>query len=533
MSYYKDLREYIGVLDQKNLLWRIKSAVRKETELMPVVRWQFRGLPEEKRRAFLFENVTDQRGKTYDIPVLVGAFASSTDIYALGLMCEAEEIGDKWTRARSNPISPKLIKEGPVQEVVHVGQELKDLGLEEFPVPVSCPGFCGLVRFTDSHFFSRDPETSIRNVGCYSGYILGRDRMAVGLGPTQHLAIHLRKAKEKGQPLPVALVCGAVPAVAIASGTDLPYEVDELATAGGLAGQTIEVVKCKTVDLEVPATAEIVIEGEISTTVMESCPGAFGEFTGYMGEPHERPLFKVSCVTHRRHPILTAIIQEMPPNEGNKIKEIGTCFNLQRFLKNNCNLPGILEVALHESSGSSQYCVIQLRKRHPSDVWKTLHAAVSYDASLGKIFVAVDDDIDPRDADSVNWALSFRMQPHRDIEIAKGKVGLHDPSVAPPGSPIKERNYPGTCGVSALLIDATRKWDYPPLSLPKQEYMERAREIWKAEGLPELKPKVPWFGYNLGHWPAERQKAAEFVIRGEVLKLGEMTCQELDEFHMD
>jgi 4-hydroxy-3-polyprenylbenzoate decarboxylase len=533
MNYYKDLREYINALDKNGFLWRIKSPVKKETELMPVVRWQFRGLEEEKRRAFLFENVTDQKGRKYDIPVLVGALASSTDIFAMGLMCQPKQIYDKWTQARLHPIPPKLVQVGSVQEVVHVGKELTDLGLEEFPIPVSCPGFSGLVRFTDSHFFSKDPETGIQNIGCYSGYVLTRDRMMVGIGPTQHMAIHLRKAHEKVEPLPVALVTGMVPAIAFVSGTNLPYGVDELTVAGGLAGEAIEVVKCKTVDLEVPAAAEIVIEGRISTTVMARCSGSFGEFTGYMGEPHVRPIFDISCITHRKNPIFTAIIQEMPPNEGNKIKEIGSSYNLLRFLQHDCNIPGILDVALHESSGSSQYCVIQLKKRHPSEVWQALNAAVSYDASLGKIFVAVDDDINPRDADSVNWALSFRMQPHRDTRIIMGKVGLLDPSVAPPGSSRKEHFYPEPSGVSALLIDATRKWDYPPISLPKREYMERAREIWETEGLPELEPKVPWFGYSLGYWPDECQEAAELVERGEVLTLGERTCQEIKEFQMD
>ena len=117
MAYYKSLREYIEALDKNALLWRIKSTVKKETELMPVVRWQYRGLGEEQRRAFLFENVTDVKGRRYDIPVLVGALASSADMYALGLMCKPEEIGDKWSQALVKPIPPKLVKEGaPIKD---------------------------------------------------------------------------------------------------------------------------------------------------------------------------------------------------------------------------------------------------------------------------------------------------------------------------------------------------------------------------------------------------------------------------------
>ena len=92
---------------------------------------------------------------------------------------------------------------------------------------------------------------------------------------------------------------------------------------------------------------------------------------------------------------------------------------------------------------------------------------------------------------------------------------------APPGGDKKESSWPPPRGASALLIDATRKWDYPPVALPKREYMERARQLWEAEGLPELHPRVPWFGYPLGYWPDEYQEASEYALRGEVLKLGD------------
>ena len=533
MSYYKDLREYIKVLEEHELLWRIKSSVKKETELAPVVRWQFRGLPEERRKAFLFENVTDTAGRKYDIPVLVGALAGSTNIYAMGMACRPKEIAQKWTQAQLNPIPPKVVREGPAHEVIHRGKEISDLGLEEFPFPIDTPGFDGMIRTTATHFFSKDPETGVVNIGNYSGFINARDRIVVGLGSGQHLTTHLRKAKERGQSLPAALVVGAVPAVAYVSVAKVPYGSDELAIACGLAGEPIDVVKCKTVDIEVPAASEIVIEGEISTTVMERITGSFGEYCGYMAEVEYYPVFHVSCITHRKNPIFMTLLSQMPPSESSKIRQIAYENNLYKFLKHDCDITGILDVAFHQSSGSWQYCVIQLKKGYPAEAWQALNCTVGYSASLGKIIIAVDEDIDPRDPDSVNWALSFRMQPHRDTRITMGKIGMLDQSTAPPGSPLKESQYPAPSGGSALLIDATRKWDYPPVALPKREYMERAREIWKAEGLPELEPKVPWFGYHLGYWPDEYQEAAEFNLQGEILKLGEKTLKEQREFCLE
>jgi 4-hydroxy-3-polyprenylbenzoate decarboxylase len=533
MSYYKDLNEYIETLEKHNLLWRIKSPVKKETELAPLVRWQFRGLTEDKRKAFLFENVTDRTGKKYDMPVLVAALAGSTSIYAVGMCCQPQEIGQKWTQALLNPISPKIVKDGAAQEVVHSGKDLKDLGLEAFPFPIDTPGFDGILRSTASFFFTKDPETGAVNIGCYSGFIQARDRIIIGLARGQHMITHLQKAKEKGQSLPAALVVGAVPAIGYVAVAKVPYGKDELAVAGGLAGEPIEVVKCKTVDIDVPATSEIVIEGTISTEVVEATTGSFGEYSGYMAETEWDAVFTVSCITHRKKPVLMTILSEMPPSESSKLRQIASESNLYKFLKYDCGISGILAVALHESSGSRQYCVIQLKKRHPSEAWQALNATVGYAAGMGKIIIAVDEDIDPRDPDSVNWALGFRMQPHRDTRITMGKIGVLDPSTAPPGSTQKESYYPSPSGASALLIDATRKWDYAPVSLPKREYMERAREIWESEGLPELHPKVPWFGYPLGHWPDEYKEAAEYNLRGEIFKLGEKKLKQQREFNVD
>ncbi len=124
MSYYKSLSEYVQVLEREGLLIRIKKAINKDTEMHPLVRWQFRGLEEEQRKAFLFENIYDAKGKQYDIPVLIGGLAASQRIYALGLMCKESEVEEIWSQALEKPIDPVLVKEGPVQEVVWQGEEL-------------------------------------------------------------------------------------------------------------------------------------------------------------------------------------------------------------------------------------------------------------------------------------------------------------------------------------------------------------------------------------------------------------------------
>lgn len=523
MPYFKDLREYINLLDEKGLLWRIKSPIKRETELMPLVRWQFRGLPEEQRKAFLFENVVDRKGKKFNVPVLVGGLAASRQIYTLGLGCSRqEEIGERWTQAQLHPIPPKLVKKGPVQEVIMKGEELEKVGLERFPFPVNTPGFGGVMRTTASHWFSKDPETGARNIGNYAGHVSTRNKMSIGLGRTQHLATHLIKAKKLGKPLEAALVVGVPPVFAYVSVAKIPYGVDELAVACGLAGEPLEVVKCQTVDIEVPANAEIVIEGKFSIEYMEPHTGSFGEYCGYMAEAHDCPVFELTCITHRKNPIFTSIASQMPPSESSKIRQIAYEQNLFKFLKYDCNNPSVLDVAFHETSGSWAFCVIQMAKTHNSQAWQALNGAAGYEAGIGKVFITVDEDIDPHDPESVIWALSFRMQPHRDSRITEGKVGVLDPSTAPPASPREEAVYPRPTGASALLIDATRKWPFPAVALPKKEYMEKAREIWEREGLPPLKPRKPWHGYTLGYWPESYERAAQANLKGmeEMFKLG-------------
>jgi UbiD family decarboxylase len=530
LPYYKDLREYIEELEGRKLLWRIKTPINKETELMPLVRWQFRGLEEEQRRAFLFENVTSLNGRRYEIPVLVGALGSSTEIYTAAMRCNPDQIIERWDQAQKNPIPAKIVASGPVQEEIHTGKDLLAEGLDEFPFTIDVPGFDGLIRTTASHIFTKDPETGIVNIGNYSGHVHARDRMTIAMGPDQHIAMHLDKARKLGKPLEAAIVIGVAPAIALVSVVKVPYGRDELSVAGGLAGEAIEVVKCQTVGLEVPATAEIVIEGLVDTDYREFMTGSFGEYTGYMAETFPCPVFNITAITHRKKPIFSTIISQMPPSESSKIKQIALRSILRRFLRESCNLPNVLDVACYESSGTVAFRVIQLKKNHNSEAWQALYALSSREAGHLKCIVAVDEDIDPHDAESVIWAISYRMQPEHDVKVVPGKIGILDPSTAPLGSSIEEARYPMPNGASVLLINATRKWDYPPVALPKQEYMEKAREIWEAEGLPALKPRKPWYGYSLGYWPEHYQKAAELNLEGKIYELGEGTAKDRKKF---
>ena len=154
---YKDLHAHLQTLEEKGLLIRVAREINKDTELHPLVRWQYRGgIPEKDRKAFLFENVVDAKGKKYDIPVAVGALAANPEIYCLGIGCKPEEIGQVWESALKNQIPSKLVENAPVQEVVVMGDDLnaEGNGTDRFPIPISPPGFDNAPYSTCSHWFA-------------------------------------------------------------------------------------------------------------------------------------------------------------------------------------------------------------------------------------------------------------------------------------------------------------------------------------------------------------------------------------------
>ena len=233
-KHFKDIREHLAALEQAGKLVKITRAINKDTELMPLVRWQFRGLPESQRKAFLFTNVVDVTGRKYDMPVAVGCLAASREIYALGLNCAIDQIPQKWMEAEKNPIEPDLVESGPVQEVVHIGEDLMShQGLGEFPLPISTPGFDNGPYTTSSHWFTRDPETKILK----HRQLSRADQKSAAHGHSaifeNHGGIHWGKCRDKGIPLEAALVVGAPPAVAYTAPARVPYGKSELAVAGG------------------------------------------------------------------------------------------------------------------------------------------------------------------------------------------------------------------------------------------------------------------------------------------------------------
>lgn len=516
MTYpHNDLRDHLEALDRAGLLVRVTEPIDKDTELVPLVRLQFRGLPESERRAFLFEDVRDARGRRFDATVAIATFAASQAVYATALGTDIDGIGAAWQRALGAPIEPNHVSEAASQEVTYVGAEALDAmgGIDAFPHPISTPGFDNAPFLTAPCWVTRDPETGEYNVGVYRGMIKGARRIGLQMDtPSQHISVHLAKARRMGKPLEAAVIVGAVPALALASVQKVPYGMSEYSVAGGLMGRPLDVVRALTVDLDVPARAELVIEGRIDPDHLEP-EGPFGEASGYMGPRTMSPVLEVTAITHRRRPVVQAFISEFPPSESTLMRRIGFGQVYRRFLQQACNINSVQDVTFYEPATCNMMFVIRMRNPSPGQAWQALNAAAGYEPSMGKIIVAVNDDVDPNDLEAVVWALSFRTQPERDVRIIGNRLPRLDPSEP------QDNRYPEATA-SAMLIDATRSRPYPPVSLPSQPFMEQAMQRWRSLGLPDLQLKEPWFGYELGAWSDESRAEAALAVLGRYLETG-------------
>lgn len=508
---YNDLRDYLAHLESADLLHRITGPIDKNRELVPLVRLQFRGLPAEQRKAFLFENVVSQDNGRFDGSVVIASFAASPEIYrhAVGAS-DIAEIPKVWGRAFGNPLPPIVVETGPCKENVLVGDALDGTaGVDGFPHPISTPGFDPAPFLTAGCWVTRDVEDGSYNVGTYRGMIKGPRTVGLQMDtPSQHIAIHLAKARNAGRRLEVAIVVGVVPAVALASVQKLPYGVSEYTVAGGLMGRPLEVVPAETVDLMVPAHAELVIEGTIDPTMLYP-EGPFGEASGYLGPRTMSPVVDVTCITHRSDPVVQAFISEFPPSESTLMRKIGFESVYLRFLRESCNIASVRRVVFYEAASCNPFIVIQLANPTAGQSWQAMYAAAGYEPSMGKFIVAVDDDVNAEDLGALLWAISYHTQPARDFHILPGRVPRLDPAVTGEGAV-----------ASTMLIDATRSHPYPPTSLPAREYMEGAQELWRSLGLPALDLEPPWFGSEYGGWTDENRLEAEVATQAKYLETG-------------
>ena len=473
------IRSYLTGLERDGLFKWLQKEVDKDWEIGAVTRLLFSGVSDQDRFGIGFSNIRGYPG----MRVVVGVIGGSKRILSRAFGVESD-VRARWSEAQTRPIAPKLVAHGPCKENIIKGNDVNVLKL---PAPVWSPGKDAGPYLTPL-WITQDPSGESKNVGMYRAQVKGCNKLGIQWGRPdyQHAAQHLRAWEKTGTPMPAALVMGCEPSIYLAGVAKVPYGVDELALAGAVSGEPIEVVLCETNELKVPASAEIVIEGEFLLGITEP-EGPFGEFTGYMtSSPRGEPVFKVNCITHRSEPILQAMLSQMPPSESSVCRQVISEGAVGYHLRQELKMPGIFDVHLPQSGGSAAQLWISAKKPHQS---YPLQLAMAVWSKFGfynfKWIIVTDEDVNIRDAFAREWTLAFRVRPESDIHITPVVAAMTlDPSATTdPDLPSRDRTS------AKLFIDATKKYaGFPEIAVPAAQYLEQAAEKWNEYGLGPLDP---------------------------------------------
>ena len=406
-----------------------------------------------RRPVLVFENVRGSR-----FPVLTNLHASRSRL-ALAMSCAPEELLRTYLRAMEKPIPPRVTPTGPVKDVILTGDQVN---LYELPQIVHHEGDAG-PYLTAAISFAKDPTSETWNCAYNRLMVKGRDTTSIHLTAGKHLWEFQRIAESRGEALPVAFAIGVHPAIALGALAIGSIDEDERAIMGALLGEPLEIVRCETSDVLVPAHAELVIEAEILPTA-RTAEGPFGEFTGYSLGEREREVMKVRAVTHRRgayfqditvahldHLLLSTI-----PMEANLYRAVRAMVPSVKAVR----VPGPFT------------CYVSIEQRLPGQAKNAILSVLGADLYMKRV-VVVDQDVDVFDDRQVNWAIATRCQPDRDITIVTHARGSDlDPST-------KEDGYTAKWGV-----DATAK---PSLAAYTPRHRVPA-EVWQRLSLKDLLP---------------------------------------------
>lgn len=480
---YSDLRDFIAALEKKKELRRIPFEVDPNLEITEFAdRAVKSGGP-----ALLFE-----KPKGSNIPVLINSFASARKMEIALEVDSVEEVAGRISEylemrmpegllgklkmlpklAEMGAFFPKIVSNGPCKEVVR----RENFSLDEYPVLRCWPQDGG--RFiTLPMVFSRNPDTGKRNCGCYRLQVF--DERTTGMHWQTHKqgAEHYRRLLKEGKQkrMDVAVALGSDPATMYSAILPLPPDLDEMMIAGFLRGKPVEMVKCETSDLEVPANSEIVLEGYVELGELRT-EGPFGDHTGFYSLEDEYPVFHVTCVTQRKHPIYATTIVGPPPMEdfymGKAIERI--FLPLMRL-----QLPEIRDICMPAEGIFHNLILVSIRKSYPLHARKVMHAIWGLgQAMFSKCIVVVDEDVDVQNVSEVAWKALNNIDPERDIQFVLGPVDSLDHSS-------RMANYGSKMG-----IDATKKWKeegftrpWPDVIRMPDDVKQRVNALWKKAGL--------------------------------------------------
>ena len=445
---HQDLRSFISAYAEAFPadVVHVREPISADYEVMALV------LEYERRRRFPILVLEQVRG--FDMPIVCNVIASRRALaFALGV--PEAQLALEYSRRLKDPIKPVTVGDPPFRRRVLAGAELD---LARLPIPTYFPGDAGRY-LTAGMLVARDPETGVETEGYHRFQLRGRDRMGVSLHSRRRMFEYQRRAEAKGQALPCAIVLGLHPLVSMGSLAYPPADVGKFEVVGGLLGQPLEVAPCTSLDLQVPAAAEIVIEGEILPGVREP-EGPFGEFTGYFSRRSTEHVFVARAIAMRERPWFQSIGSG---RAGDHITTLGLVREAEIHNALSRVIPNVAGVHVPLSGTSSFTAYVAIKQGRPGEAKHVIPIVLGVDHYL-KLVVVVDDDVDVFDESDVMWAVATRMQADRDLVVIGGSLGaLLDPSA-------DDR------GVTAKLgIDATRPFGEP---FAEKLVMDPARMAW-------------------------------------------------------
>ena len=488
---FADLRTWLDRFDAAGELKRVKAEVNWDREVGAIARRSF----STKGPALLFEHIRGHQDTACRKLATALLHKRARLAMVLGFPPDAtvRELVQYVRQKNREAIPPVEVKTGPVKENIVRG---KDVDLYQFPAPQWHFRDGGRYILTFAGIVTRDPDTGILNMGVYRGMIGQRNTIPVVILPSQHGGQTFTKYKQRNKPMPVAAVMGYDPIMDFLGGSPVPAGVCEYDVMGAYRGEPLQVVRCETNDLLVPAGAEIVIEGTVDPDPKTyELEGAFGEYTGHTGDvPTLRPVIKVECITYRNDPILRGTQEGTLPgsyNENSMMSSIQRAAIAWNILEQQ-GLPGIVNVHVHPVTNGTNVCVA-INKRYQGHAKQVAAALWGSGAAQWryKHVIVVDDDIDISDYEQLDWALAYRVNAGKDdIVVFPGSFG----SIADPSTPLEERNVAklGSGIWNRVLVDATRTWMYdpkpewggrfPPTVHPAPEDEELVNRRWPEYG---------------------------------------------------
>jgi 4-hydroxy-3-polyprenylbenzoate decarboxylase len=481
---FKDLREFISLLETRGELVRIKTLVDPELEITEIT--------DRVSKAFgpalLFENV-----KGSDLPVLINAYGTIQRM-AMSLQVEhLDDIGEEISKllqiaenvpntllgkvkllpqlAELSSFFPRMVKSGSCQEVVSMEPDL-----DKLPVLKCWPQDAG--RFiTLPQVYTRNPRTGKRNLGMYRLQVYDKNTTGMHWHMHHDGAANYRASREMGRDIiEVAVALGGDPAIAYAATAPLPPDIDELIFAGFLRKKPVDLMRCRTIDMEVPADAEIVLEGYVDLAESRR-EGPFGDHTGYYSLPGDYPVFHIKCITRRKDAVYPTTIVGQPPQEDCYLA-LATERIFLPLLK--FQLPEIVDMHLPMEGVFHNCVLVSIKKSFPGHARKIMNSLWGMGQMMfAKYIVVVDESVNVQNVSEVMWKVFNNADPRRDTMIVEGPLDVLDHSAPLP------------LFGSKMGIDATRKW-------PEEGHMRE----WPEDIVmsPEIKALVTkkWSEYGIG-----------------------------------